>query len=134
MRDDERARLVCLTMTDSFEPDAKQQYAELPLDSDLPGTCAARTGELAVLPNREAGRPSRRCRVAVTRRASSVGRSSGSTSPSSPDDAPTATDGFGDPEIATAEWVDWLNDRRPFEDCDDRTPVEAEHAHYRHAW
>jgi putative transposase len=35
-------------------------------------------------------------------------------------------------EIATAEWVDWFNHRRPFEYCDDLTPVEAEQAHYRH--
>jgi putative transposase len=35
-------------------------------------------------------------------------------------------------EIATAEWVDWFNHRRPFEHCDDLTPVEAERAHYAH--
>lgn len=34
--------------------------------------------------------------------------------------------GFDDLEIATAEWVDWYNHRRPFEYCDDLTPVEAE--------
>ncbi len=34
--------------------------------------------------------------------------------------------GLDDLEIATAEWVDWFNDRRPFEYCDDLTPVEAE--------
>jgi putative transposase len=37
-----------------------------------------------------------------------------------------------DLEIATAEWVDWFNRRRPFEYCDDLTPVEAEQAHYAH--
>ena len=40
--------------------------------------------------------------------------------------------GLDDLEIATAEWVDWFNHRRPFEYCDDLTPVEAEHAHYAH--
>jgi putative transposase len=40
--------------------------------------------------------------------------------------------GFDDLEIATAEWVDWFNHRRPFEYCDDLTPVEAEAAHYAH--
>lgn len=40
--------------------------------------------------------------------------------------------GLDDLEIATAEWVDWFNRRRPFEYCDDLTPVEAEHAHYAH--
>lgn len=40
--------------------------------------------------------------------------------------------GFDDLEIATAEWVDWFNHRRPFEYCDDLTPIEAEQAHYRH--
>lgn len=40
--------------------------------------------------------------------------------------------GFDDLEIATAEWIDWFNRRRPFEYCDDLTPVEAEQAHYRH--
>jgi putative transposase len=40
--------------------------------------------------------------------------------------------GFDDLEIETAEWVDWYNHRRPFEYCDDLTPVEAEHAHYAH--
>jgi len=40
--------------------------------------------------------------------------------------------GFDDLEIATAEWVDWFNQRRPFEYCDDLTPVEAEQAHYAH--
>jgi putative transposase len=40
--------------------------------------------------------------------------------------------GFEDLEIATAEWVDWYNHRRPFEYCDDLTPVEAEAAHYAH--
>ena len=36
-----------------------------------------------------------------------------------------------DLEIATAEWVDWFNQRRPYEYCDDLTPVE-ETAHYAH--
>jgi len=40
--------------------------------------------------------------------------------------------GFDDLEIATAEWFDWYNHRRPFEYCDDLTPVEAETAHYAH--
>jgi len=40
--------------------------------------------------------------------------------------------GFEDLEVATAEWVDWFNHRRPFEYCDDLTPVEAEQAHYAH--
>lgn len=40
--------------------------------------------------------------------------------------------GLDDLEIATAEWVDWFNRRRPFEYCDDLTPVEAERAHYAH--
>jgi putative transposase len=40
--------------------------------------------------------------------------------------------GFDDLEIATAEWVDWYNHRRPFEYCDDLPPVEAEQAHYAH--
>ena len=40
--------------------------------------------------------------------------------------------GFDDLEIATAEWVDWYNHRRPHEYCDDLTPVEAEAAHYAH--
>jgi putative transposase len=40
--------------------------------------------------------------------------------------------GFDHLEIATAEWVDWFNRQRPYEYCDDLTPVEAEHAHYRH--
>src|SRR5436305_1931429 len=35
-------------------------------------------------------------------------------------------------EEPTAEWVDWYNHRRPFEYCDDLTPVEAEAAHYAH--
>ncbi len=39
---------------------------------------------------------------------------------------------FDDLEIATAEWVDWFNRRRPFEYCGDLTPVEAETAHYAH--
>ena len=37
-----------------------------------------------------------------------------------------------DVEIATAEWVDWYNHRRPHEYCDDLTPVQAEQAHYAH--
>ncbi len=40
--------------------------------------------------------------------------------------------GFDDLEIATAEWVDWFNRRRLLQYCDDRTPVEAENAHYAH--
>ena len=40
--------------------------------------------------------------------------------------------GLDDLEIATAECVDWFNRRRPFEYCDDLTPVEAEQAHYAH--
>ena len=40
--------------------------------------------------------------------------------------------GLDDLEIATAEWVDWFNHRRPFEYCDDLTPFEAEEAHYAH--
>ena len=40
--------------------------------------------------------------------------------------------GLDDLEIATAEWVDWFNHRRPFEYCNDLTPVEAEAAHYAH--
>ncbi|MCU1438927.1 MAG: hypothetical protein JWP66_2014, partial [Naasia sp.] len=40
--------------------------------------------------------------------------------------------GLDDLELATAEWVDWFNRRRPFEYCDDLTPVEAEQAHYAH--
>jgi len=40
--------------------------------------------------------------------------------------------GLDDLEIATAEWVDWYNHRRPHEYCDDLTPVEAEAAHYAH--
>ena len=40
--------------------------------------------------------------------------------------------GFDDLEVATAEWVDWYNHRRPHEYCDDLTPAEAEHAHYAH--
>jgi len=40
--------------------------------------------------------------------------------------------GLDDLEIATAEWVDWFNRRRPYEYCDDLTPVEAEQAHYTH--
>lgn len=35
-------------------------------------------------------------------------------------------------KIATAEWVDWFNRRRPDEYCDDLTPVEAEQAHHAH--
>ena len=40
--------------------------------------------------------------------------------------------GLEDLEIATAEWVDWYNHRRPHEYCDDLTPVQAEAAHYAH--
>ena len=39
--------------------------------------------------------------------------------------------GFEDLEIATAEWVDWFNHRRPVS-FDDLTPVEAEAAYYVH--
>jgi hypothetical protein len=46
--------------------------------------------------------------------------------------ATTAWTGLDDLEIATAESVDWFNHRPPFDDCDDLTPVEAEHAHYTH--
>jgi len=40
--------------------------------------------------------------------------------------------GFDNVEIATAEWVDWFNHRRPYEYCDDLTPAQAERAHYAH--
>ena len=40
--------------------------------------------------------------------------------------------GIEDLELATAEWVDWFNHRRPFEYCDDLTPVQAEQAYYGH--
>lgn len=40
--------------------------------------------------------------------------------------------GLDDLEIATAEWIDWYNQHRPHEYCDDLTPVEAEDAHYAH--
>jgi len=55
-----------------------------------------------------------------------------------PDDAPQGDAGArastlqGSSLIATAEWVDWCNHRRPFEFCDDLTPTEAETAHYAH--
>ena len=39
---------------------------------------------------------------------------------------------FDNVEIATAEWVDWFNHRRPYEYCDDLTPAQAERAHYAH--
>jgi putative transposase len=35
-------------------------------------------------------------------------------------------------EIATLEWVDWFNNRRIYEHCDDLTPAEFEDAYYRH--
>jgi hypothetical protein len=35
-------------------------------------------------------------------------------------------------EIATAEWVYGFNHRRPFQYCDDLTPVHAKLAHYAH--
>ena len=35
-------------------------------------------------------------------------------------------------EIATMEWVDWFNNRRIYEHCDDPTPTEFEAAYYRH--
>ena len=37
--------------------------------------------------------------------------------------------GIEDLEIATAEWVDWFNHRRPFGYCEDLTPVEAQAAY-----
>ena len=40
--------------------------------------------------------------------------------------------GIEDLEIATAEWVDWFNHRRPFGYCEDLTPGEAEAAYYVH--
>lgn len=40
--------------------------------------------------------------------------------------------GLDDLEIATAEWVDWYNRRRPHEYCQDLTPQQAEQAHYAH--
>ena len=33
-------------------------------------------------------------------------------------------------EIATAEWTDWFNHRRPYEYCGDIPPAELEAAHY----
>lgn len=47
-------------------------------------------------------------------------------------DAPISVSPVHDLEIATAEWVDWYNHRRPHEYCDDLTPVQAEQAHYAH--
>ena len=35
-------------------------------------------------------------------------------------------------EIATLEWVDWYNHRRPHEAIDDFTPVAVEDLHYAH--
>jgi putative transposase len=35
-------------------------------------------------------------------------------------------------EIATLEWVDWYNHRRPHEAIDDFTPVAVEALHYAH--
>jgi putative transposase len=35
-------------------------------------------------------------------------------------------------EFATMEWVDWFNNRRIYEHCDDFTPTEFEAAYYRH--
>ena len=37
-----------------------------------------------------------------------------------------------DVEIATLEWVDWHNHRRPHTACADLTPAEVEEVHYRH--
>lgn len=54
VRDDPRG-LVQLTITDSLGARTQQQYAQLPLDGDLPSSWAARTGELVVLPDRQAG-------------------------------------------------------------------------------
>jgi putative transposase len=34
-------------------------------------------------------------------------------------------------EIATLEYVDWFNNRRPFQACGDIPPAELETAHYR---
>jgi putative transposase len=38
--------------------------------------------------------------------------------------------GPDDVEIATAEWVDWFNHRRPYEYCGDIPPAELEAAYY----
>ncbi len=54
VRDDER-NLVHLTITDSLGPQTQRDYAELPLDGSLPASWTARTGELVVLPDRQAG-------------------------------------------------------------------------------
>jgi putative transposase len=35
-------------------------------------------------------------------------------------------------EIATLEYVDWFNHRRPYEACGDIPPAELETAYYRH--
>jgi putative transposase len=40
--------------------------------------------------------------------------------------------GLDDLEIATAEWVDWFNHHRPYQYCDDLTPVQAETTHHDH--
>ena len=54
VRDDER-NLVHLTITDSLGSHAQQDYARLPLDGELPASWAARTGQLVLLPDRQAG-------------------------------------------------------------------------------
>ncbi len=54
VRDDSRA-LVRLMFTDSLGARTQQEYSELPLESDLPSSWAARTGELVALPDRRAG-------------------------------------------------------------------------------
>jgi putative transposase len=33
-------------------------------------------------------------------------------------------------EFATAEWVEWFNNRRPYQYCDDLAPVEFENLYY----
>jgi transposase InsO family protein len=40
--------------------------------------------------------------------------------------------GLDQVEIATLEWVDWYNHRRPHQAMDDFTPVAAEDLHYAH--
>lgn len=54
VRDDPRG-VVHVTITDSLGSQAQQEYAQLPLDGELPASWVARTGELVVLPDREAG-------------------------------------------------------------------------------
>jgi putative transposase len=38
--------------------------------------------------------------------------------------------GLDDVELATLEWVDWYNHRRPHTYCDNRPPAELEQPHY----